>query len=87
MALPMMILMGFNLHVPLVLQSLSLLPDWANVNKDVAITDFVYRLWLQRTIYLGGIVSKPSGCPRKPTRLFAYDFYNNLYRLTVVGLA
>jgi len=47
MALPMMILMGFNLHVPLVLQSLSLLPDWANVNKDVAITDFVYRLWLQ----------------------------------------
>jgi len=23
-------------------KSLSLLPDWANVNKDVAITDFVY---------------------------------------------
>ncbi|MBD0301429.1 MAG: NAD(P)H-quinone oxidoreductase subunit F, partial [Tolypothrix sp. T3-bin4] len=37
MVLPMMILLGVSLHLPLVLQSLSLLPDWATLNKDVAL--------------------------------------------------
>lgn len=89
MALPMMILLGFNLHVPLVLQSLSLLPDWANINKNVAlllISSTVFGCSIAGVIYLGGIVSKPVRLPSKALQdFFAYDFYTaKLYRLTVV---
>jgi NAD(P)H-quinone oxidoreductase subunit 5 len=89
MALPMIILMGFNLHVPLVLQSLSLLPDWADVNKNVAsllILSSVFGCSLAGVIYLGGIVPKPVRLPSKALQdFFAYDFYTaKLYRLTVV---
>ncbi len=89
MALPMIILMGFNLHVPLVLQTLSLLPDWADVNKNVAlllILSTVFGCSLAAVIYLGGIVPKPVRLPSKALQdFFAYDLYTpQLYRLTVV---
>jgi len=35
MALPTIILMGFTLHAPLVLQQFNLLPDWTNLNKTL----------------------------------------------------
>lgn len=89
MALPMIILLGFTLNVPLVLQSLSLLPDWANVNKDVAlllIGSTILGCSIAAVIYLGGIVSKPVQLPWKPLQdFFAYDLYTaKLYRLTIV---
>jgi NAD(P)H-quinone oxidoreductase subunit 5 len=37
MVLPMMILFGMVLHLPLILQSLSLLPSWTALQKDVAL--------------------------------------------------
>lgn len=88
MALPMIILMGFNLHVPLVLQSLSLLP-WAYVNKNVVlllILSTVFGCSMAGVIYLGGIVPKPVRLPSKALQdFFAYDFYTaKLYRLTIV---
>jgi len=89
MALPMTILMGFTLNLPLVLQSLSLLPDWADVNKNVAlllILSTVFGCSIAGVIYLGGIVSKPVRLPWKALQdFFAYDLYTaKLYRLTVV---
>jgi len=89
MALPMIILLGFTLNVPLVLQSLSLLPDWANVNKGIAlllIGSTILGCSIAGVIYLGGIVSKPVQLPWKPLQdFFAYDLYTaKLYRLTIV---
>ncbi|UKP00632.1 NAD(P)H-quinone oxidoreductase subunit F [Nostoc sp. UHCC 0870] len=88
MILPMMILLGFVLHLPLVLQSLSLLPSWAELNKDVAlllIWSSIFGCSISAVIYLGNI-PKPVRLPWKPLQdLFAYDFYTpKLYRMTII---
>jgi NAD(P)H-quinone oxidoreductase subunit 5 len=89
MALPMIVLLGFTLHLPLVLQSLSLLPSWATFNKDVAlllIWSSIFGCSLGGIIYLGGMWQKPVQLPWKPLQdLFAYDFYTaKIYRITIV---
>jgi NAD(P)H-quinone oxidoreductase subunit 5 len=89
MILPMVILLGFVLHLPLVLQSLSLLPNWANLNKDVAlllIWSSIFGVSIGGVIYLGNW-QKPISFPWKGLRdLFAYDFYTaQIYRLTIVA--
>ncbi|MEH2029569.1 MAG: NAD(P)H-quinone oxidoreductase subunit F [Nostoc sp.] len=88
MILPMMILLGVSLHLPLVLQSLSLLPDWASLNKDVAlllIWSSIFGCSITGVIYLGNI-PKPIRLPWKGLQdLFAYDFYTpKLYRITII---
>ncbi|MCC5645489.1 NAD(P)H-quinone oxidoreductase subunit F [Nostoc sp. CHAB 5824] len=88
MILPMMILLGFSLHLPLVLQSLSLLPDWATLNKDVAlllIWSSLFGCSITGVIYLGNI-PKPIRLPWQGLQdLFAYDFYTpKLYRMTII---
>ncbi|MBD1998359.1 NAD(P)H-quinone oxidoreductase subunit F [Leptolyngbya sp. FACHB-541] len=87
---PMMILVGFTLHLPLILQSLSLLPDWAVLNKDMAlllIWSSIFGISLGGLIYIGQTVSKPVGILWQPLRdLLAYDFYTpRIYRSTIVG--
>lgn len=89
MILPMTILLGFTLHVPLVLQSLSLLPTWATFNKDVAlllIWSSIFGCSIGGIIYLGNALPKPVQFPVKSLQnLLAYDFYTpNLYRLSIV---
>lgn len=89
MILPMTIMLGVTLHVPLILQSLSLLPDWASLNKDVAlllIWSTIFGCSISAIIYLSPQISKPVRFIWKPLQdFFAYDFYTaNLYRLTVV---
>jgi NAD(P)H-quinone oxidoreductase subunit 5 len=89
MALPMMILMGFTLHLPLVLQSLSLLPTWATLNKDVAlllIWSSIFGCSISSIIYLGNVIPKPIRFPFKPLQdLLAYDFYTpKIYRMSIV---
>ncbi|AFZ31922.1 NAD(P)H dehydrogenase, subunit NdhF3 family [Gloeocapsa sp. PCC 7428] len=89
MILPMTILLGFTLHLPLVLQSLSLLPNWEMLNKDVAlllIWSSIFGCSLGGVVYLGNLVSKPVRLPWKGLQdLIAYDFYTpNLYRLSIV---
>ncbi|WP_414755377.1 NAD(P)H-quinone oxidoreductase subunit F [Anabaena sp. CCY 9910] len=89
MVLPMMILFGFVLHLPLILQSLSLLPDWANINKDVAlllIWSSIFGCSISSVIYLSNILPKPIRLPWKGLQdLLAYDFYTpNLYRITII---
>jgi NAD(P)H-quinone oxidoreductase subunit 5 len=88
MVLPMMILLGFVLHLPLVLQSLSLLPNWATLNKDVAlllIWSTIFGCSVTGVIYLGNI-SKPVRLPWKGLQdLLAYDFYTpKIYRMTII---
>ncbi|MBW4685734.1 MAG: NAD(P)H-quinone oxidoreductase subunit F [Komarekiella atlantica HA4396-MV6] len=88
MVLPMVILLGFTLHLPLILQSLSLLPNWTIINKDVAlllIWSSIFGCSIGGVIYLGNI-PKPIRLPWKGLQdLLAYDFYTpKLYRMTVI---
>ncbi|MBC1220794.1 NAD(P)H-quinone oxidoreductase subunit F [Nostoc sp. UCD121] len=88
MILPMVILLAFSLHLPLVLQSLSLLPDWAALNKDVVlllIWSSISGCSITGVVYLGNI-PKPIRLPWKALQdLFAYDFYTpKLYRITII---
>ncbi|MCC5664508.1 NAD(P)H-quinone oxidoreductase subunit F [Nostoc sp. CHAB 5784] len=88
MILPMMILLGVSLHLPLVLQSLSLLPDWATLNKDVAlllIWSSIFGCSITGVIYFSNI-PKPIRLPWKGLQdLIAYDFYTpNIYRMTII---
>ncbi|MCW5315455.1 NAD(P)H-quinone oxidoreductase subunit F [Nostoc sp. KVJ3] len=88
MVLPMVILLAFSLHLPLVLQSLSLLPDWASLNKDVVlllIWSSISGCSITGVVYLGNI-PKPIRLPWKGLQdLFAYDFYTpKLYRITII---
>jgi NAD(P)H-quinone oxidoreductase subunit 5 len=88
--LPMMIVLGFTLHLPLILQSLSLLPAWETLNKDVALLltwSSIFGVSLGSVIYIGQAVTKPIRLSWKPLQDFlAYDFYTpNLYRYSVVG--
>jgi len=88
MVLPMMILLGFVLHLPLVLQSLSLFPDWATMNKDVAlllIWSTIFGCSVSGVIYLGNI-PKPIRLPFKGLQdLLAHDFYTpTIYRMTII---
>lgn len=89
LVLPMTLLLGFTLHLPLVLESLSLLPNWTALNKDVAMLLFwssVFGCALGGIVYLGNAIPKPVQLPSKALQnLFAYDFYTpNLYRLSIV---
>jgi NAD(P)H-quinone oxidoreductase subunit 5 len=88
MVLPMMILFGFVLHLPLVLQSLSLLPNWATFNKDVAlllIWSSIFGCSISGVIYIGNI-PKPIRLPWQGLQnLLAYDFYTpKLYKITII---
>ncbi|MBE9207220.1 NAD(P)H-quinone oxidoreductase subunit F [Nostoc sp. LEGE 06077] len=88
MVLPMVILFGFVLHLPLVLQSLSLLPNWATMNKDVAlllIWSSIFGFSVSGVIYLGNI-PKPIRLPWKGLQdLLANDFYTPaIYRMTII---
>jgi NAD(P)H-quinone oxidoreductase subunit 5 len=89
MALPIITLLGFVLHLPLVLQTFNLLPDWVNLNKDIALL----LIWstisggsLAAIIYLGSAIPKPVRLPWPRFQdLLSYDFYTpQLYRTSVV---
>ena len=89
MVLPMTVLLGFTLHLPLVLRSLSLLPNWAILNKDVAMLltwSSIFGCSLGGAVYLGGKWSKPIRAVWKPLQdLLAYDFYTaKIYRFSIV---
>lgn len=87
--LPMMVLMGLTLHLPLILQRLELLPSWAALNKDVALL----LLWSSAigcfaggVIYIGQMIAKPVRLPFPGVQnLLANDMYTpQLYRSTII---
>lgn len=88
--LPMTVLAGFSLHVPMILQSLNLLPAWENLNINLALLlawSSFFGMSLGGILYIGNFVAKPIRLPWAPLQnLLAYDFYTpTLYRSSVVG--
>jgi NAD(P)H-quinone oxidoreductase subunit 5 len=89
--LPMAIIGGLALHAPMLLQSFDLLPDWAQVNKDVGLLltwSSLSGFGLGFVVYITNFVKKPVRLPvRQVQDLLAYDFYTPMvYRTTVVGI-
>ncbi|MBD1824881.1 NAD(P)H-quinone oxidoreductase subunit F [Cyanobacteria bacterium FACHB-DQ100] len=89
MALPMIVMMGFTLHLPLILEALDLLPSWADINTDVAlllIWSTITGIALSAIVYTNNNIAKPVVLPWKGLQdLLAYDFYTpNLYRSSIV---
>jgi NAD(P)H-quinone oxidoreductase subunit 5 len=89
MVIPMVVLMGVTLHIPLILMEWNLLPTWANLNVPVAgalIGSTVIGGGLAGFIYMSDRISKPVKFgPQSVQDFFAYDFYTaKLYKLTIV---
>lgn len=89
MVLPMVILMGFTLHLPLLLAQFNLLPKFADINVEVALLLFgtnVLGCALSAAIYFFGMWPTPVQLPSKALQDFlAYDFYTaQLYRVSFV---
>jgi NAD(P)H-quinone oxidoreductase subunit 5 len=89
LVLPMLVFVGFTLHLPLLLQVADLLPSWVAINKDVALLTVwstIFGCTLSAVIYLNNGISKPIQLPWKPLQdLLAYDFYTPvLYRSSIV---
>lgn len=89
MALPMIILSGLNLHVPLLLLQWHQLPSLETVNLVVAlilVISSLSGLALGGLIYLNNNWQKPVQLSWKPLQdFFAYDFYTaTLYKVTIV---
>ena len=87
--LPMMVLMGMTLHLPLILQSLSVLPSWASFSPQVMALLSISSLvgcGAGAAIYVGEVIPKPIRLPWLGLQeLISYDFYTpQLYRSTVV---
>ncbi|MBD1863853.1 MULTISPECIES: NAD(P)H-quinone oxidoreductase subunit F [Trichocoleus] len=91
MALPMTVLTVFTLLLPLVLEQFNLLPNWADLNKQLApliVWSSVLGGSLGGAIYLGNALPKPVKLFWQPLQeFFAHDFYiQRLYQLTIVSL-
>lgn len=88
--LPMVFGAAFTLHLPLLLQQFAQLPDWAMLNKDVALLlvwSTAFGLSLSSILYLSPAIAKPIVFPLKGLQdLLAYDFYTpKIYRSSIVG--
>lgn len=91
MVLPMTILVGVALHLPLILQQFALLPTWAKLDKSVALLllgSSLFGLSLAAVLYLQERKTQPVDLvPSWLQKLLANDLYiQDIYRLTIVGL-
>ena len=89
LVLPMTFVMGFALHVPILLSYWSLLPQWQDLNLTVVIPLVVSTIVGATTaafIYLNDSITKPIVLkPKAVQDFFAYDLYTaKLYRVTIV---
>ena len=90
MILPMMVVMGLVIHLPLVLSAADVLPNWVEISKDNTVIlawSTLSGIGLAAVIYLSPTISKPVKLPSQSLQdLFAYDFYTpQLYRNTIIG--
>jgi NAD(P)H-quinone oxidoreductase subunit 5 len=90
MILPMMVVMGLVIHLPLVLSAADILPNWVEISNDNAVIlawSTLSGIGLAAVIYLSPTISKPVKLPSQSLQdLFAYDFYTpQLYRNTIIG--
>ena len=91
MILPMITVMGFVLHLPLIMSATDLLPTGSEFSLENAIIltwSTLSGLGLAAVAYLSPSVAKPIKLPSSKVQdLFAYDFYTpQLYRNTIIGL-
>jgi len=91
MVFPMILLMGFTLHVPLLLATWNLLPEWVSLNPTVAgslVLSSAIGGGAAAYLYLSNQVEKPIRFGSKALQdFFAYDLYTQkLYRVTIVFL-
>lgn len=89
MAVPMVSLTIFTFLVPVLMQQLSLLPDWMYINRDAVLLLILSGLAgtaLGATVNLQRTWSRPIQVPLRFVQdLLAYDFYvDRLYRYSVV---
>ncbi len=87
--LPMMVLMGFTLHLPLILQHVSLLPSSATLHTGVALLllwSSMMGCFIGAVLYIGQAIPKPIQMPWQGLQdFFAYDLYTpKLYRSSIV---
>jgi NAD(P)H-quinone oxidoreductase subunit 5 len=91
MLFPMILLMGVTLHVPLLLGTWQLLPEWVSLNPTVAsslVLSSAIGGGAAAYLYLSNQVEKPIRFGSKALQdFFAYDLYTQkLYRVTIVFL-
>lgn len=91
LVMPMTILMGFVLHLPLLLGIGGLLPDWQGFNLvivSILVLSTLLGGGLAFGIYLNDSIAKPIVLPIQGIQdFFAYDFYTaKIYRLTIVAM-
>lgn len=91
MILPMVTVMGFVLHLPLIMSATQLLPTGSEFSLENAIIltwSTLSGLGSAAVVYLSPSVAKPIKLPSSKVQdLFAYDFYTpQLYRSTIIGL-
>lgn len=89
MVVPMMVSVGFTLHLPLILKTLDLLPAWSDLNKDMAIAltwASALGFGIGGTLYISRRMANPERLvPSGVQNLLAFDFYTpRLYRSSVV---
>lgn len=86
---PMTLCAGFTLHLPMIMESLNLLPSWALLNKDMALLltwSSLLGAAISGVLYVGRLVKNPASLILSPLQnLLAYDFYTpRIYRNTIV---
>jgi NAD(P)H-quinone oxidoreductase subunit 5 len=89
LVLPMTILAGVTLHLPLLLAQWQLLPDWAMVNRSLAVLltwSSLVGIGLGAVVYLNPNWTKPVKLSSQAVQdFFAYDFYTpQLYKGTII---
>jgi NAD(P)H-quinone oxidoreductase subunit 5 len=91
MVLPTVIITGFALHIPLILQQGNLLPAWEEINLTLAgllTASTLIGISLAGYIYLNESIPKPIQLkPKAVQDFFAYDLYTaQFYKITIVFL-
>jgi NAD(P)H-quinone oxidoreductase subunit 5 len=89
LVMPMAIMVGFTLHLPLIMAQLNLLPSWAAISQDMALLltwSSMLGAAVGTLLYVNRVVENPAKLMQKPVQnLLAYDFYTpKLYRNTFV---
>ncbi|AIE75384.1 MULTISPECIES: NAD(P)H-quinone oxidoreductase subunit F [unclassified Synechocystis] len=91
LVLPMVITVGFALHMSLILKQANLLPNFADINWNlslVLIMSSLIGIGSSAFVYLNPTIAKPVRLPFSPVQnFFAYDLYTDkFYKITIVAI-
>jgi NAD(P)H-quinone oxidoreductase subunit 5 len=86
---PMTLVAGVTLHLPIILAQLGLLPVWADISQDMALLltwSSILGTAVGTLLYVNRVIENPANLVQKPVQnLLAYDFYTpKIYRNTFV---